>query len=125
MVPSQNEEIQRILDFVSKQEADGLQVLFSSVDVVSKEKVVFLRRISPAFEQPQQVVVLAVDVSADLDRGRELQEDRLVGDDRLDFSYQKKDFLFGEVDKLAGFLLSNGEQLFDDLVDVAVGFHRD
>jgi hypothetical protein len=37
MVTAQNEEILRVLDFIGEQQADGLQGLLSSVDVVTQE----------------------------------------------------------------------------------------
>ena len=40
MVTAQNEEILRVLDFIGEQQADGLQGLLSSVDVVTQEQVV-------------------------------------------------------------------------------------
>jgi hypothetical protein len=40
--------------------------LFASVDVITKEQVVCLRRESAIFEQTKEVIVLAVNVSTNL-----------------------------------------------------------
>ena len=44
VVPPEEEEVFRVLDLVGQEQADGLQRLFPSVDVIAKEKVVGLRR---------------------------------------------------------------------------------
>ena len=44
MVAPQNEEILRILDFIGKQETNGLQGLLATVDVIAQKEVVGLRR---------------------------------------------------------------------------------
>lgn len=42
MVTAENEEVFRVLDLVGQQEADGLERLLSSIDVITKEEVVCL-----------------------------------------------------------------------------------
>lgn len=66
MVATQDEEVFGVLDLVGQQQADGLERLLSTVDVVTEEEVVGLRGEAAVLEQPQQVVVLAVDVATDL-----------------------------------------------------------
>lgn len=68
VIPAQNKEVLGVLDLVCQKEADGLERLLTTVDVVAEEKVVGLRRESAVFEQPQEIVVLAVDITADLGR---------------------------------------------------------
>ncbi len=63
VISSEQEEILWIFDLVGKQQTDSFQRLFSSVDVISQKQVVTLGRETSVFEQPQQVVVLPVDVS--------------------------------------------------------------
>jgi hypothetical protein len=48
---------------VREQEADCLQALLASVNVVPQEQVVRLRREAPVLEQPQEVGVLPVDIA--------------------------------------------------------------
>jgi hypothetical protein len=116
VVSSEDEEILWVLDLVGEQEADGLHRLLPTVNVVTEEQVVGLRRLdatertqgdmsahagilervtyacawagelngrqtelgaregegatheASVLEQPEQVVVLSVDISTDLDR---------------------------------------------------------
>ena len=99
MVASEDEEVFGVLDLVCKQEADGLERLLATVDVVTKEEVVGFRREPAVLEEAQQIVVLPVDIAADLakvstnawtlrqritylDGGLELEEDGL-GDKNL------------------------------------------
>jgi hypothetical protein len=63
VVATKNEEVLRVLDLVGQQQADGLERLLASVDVVSKEEVVGFGRESAVFEQSEEVVVLPVDVT--------------------------------------------------------------
>jgi hypothetical protein len=68
VVSTQNEEVFRVLDLVCKEEADGLEGLLATVDVVTEEEVVSLRRETAIFEETQEVIVLAVDIAANLAR---------------------------------------------------------
>lgn len=72
MVATENEEVFGVLDFVCEEQADGFQRLLASIDVITKEEVVCLWRESTILEQTQQIIVLAVNVTADLDRSFEL-----------------------------------------------------
>ena len=66
VVTTENEEVLRVLDLVCEEQADCLQRLLATIDVVTEEEVVGLWGEAAIFEEPQQVVVLAVDISADL-----------------------------------------------------------
>lgn len=68
VVSTQNEEVLGVLDLVRKEEADGLEGLLATVDVVTEEEVVGLRRETAIFEETQEVIVLAVDIAANLAR---------------------------------------------------------
>lgn len=65
MVPTEQEEVLGVLDLIGQQQADGLQRLLAAVYIVPQEEVVALWREAPVFEQPQKVVVLAMDVTCD------------------------------------------------------------
>jgi hypothetical protein len=67
VVSTQNEEIFGVLDLVCEQQTDRLETLFAAVHVIAQKDVIGLGREATVFEQTQQVVVLAVHVSADLD----------------------------------------------------------
>lgn len=68
VVSTQNEEVFRVLDLVCKEEADGLEGLLATVDVVTEEEVVSLWWETAIFEETQEVIVLAMDIAADLAR---------------------------------------------------------
>ena len=63
VVPSQHEKILRVFDLVRKEEADALQTLGPTVDIVAQEKVVGLGWEAAILEQTQEVVVLSMDVA--------------------------------------------------------------
>lgn len=63
MIASQKEEILRVLDLVGQQQTDGLQGLLASVHIVTQEQVVALWGEATILEQPQEVVVLTVDIT--------------------------------------------------------------
>lgn len=66
VVTPQDKEVLRVLDLVCQEQADGLERLLSSVDVVTKEEVVGLGRETTVLKKAQQVIILAVDIAADL-----------------------------------------------------------
>lgn len=68
MVATKDEEVFGILDLVREQEANGLEGLLATIDVVAKEEVVGLGREAAILEKSEQIVVLAVNISANLVR---------------------------------------------------------
>lgn len=68
MVSSEKKEVLWIFDFVGKQQADGLQWLLASVNIVSQKKVVTLWWISSILEKPEQVIVLTMNITCSKDR---------------------------------------------------------
>jgi hypothetical protein len=66
MVAAKDEEVFRVFDLVRKKQADGLKRLFASIDIITEEQVVCLWRESAIFEQTKEVIVLAVNVAANL-----------------------------------------------------------
>jgi hypothetical protein len=66
VVTSEDEEVFGVLDLVGKEQANGLKRLLTSVDIVTEEEVVGLRREATILEESEEVVVLSVDITADL-----------------------------------------------------------
>ncbi len=66
VVAAENEEVLWILDLVREKQADGFERLLAAVDIVAEEEVVCLWWEAAIFKQAQKIVVLAVDVAADL-----------------------------------------------------------
>lgn len=63
MIPSQQEEVLGVFDLVRQQQTDGLQGLLASVHVVAQEQVVALGWVSSILKEPEQIVVLPVDIT--------------------------------------------------------------
>jgi hypothetical protein len=66
VVAAENEEVFRILDLVGQKKANSLKRLLASVNIISKEEIVCLRRKAAILEQTKKIVVLSVDITADL-----------------------------------------------------------
>lgn len=63
MVSPQQKEVLWVFNFVGQQKTNGLQRLFPPVYIVSQKQVVALWREAPILKQPQQVIVLPVNVT--------------------------------------------------------------
>ncbi len=67
VVAAQDEEVLGVLDLVRQQQADGLERLLASVYVVPQKQVVRLWWEAAILEEAEEIIVLAVDVAADLE----------------------------------------------------------
>jgi hypothetical protein len=65
MITTEHEEILWVLHFESKHESDGFQALFTTVNVVTKEKIIGLWGKATILKHAEEVVVLAVYVTAE------------------------------------------------------------
>ena len=101
MVATEDEKVLGVLDLVCEQEADDLEGLLAAVDIVAQEEVVGLGGEATVFEQAEQIVVLAVDVTTDLDGCLQLEEDGLGDEDLSGSSAQELDFVLGKLNLLA------------------------
>lgn len=66
VVTAKNEEVFGILDLIGKKQADGLQRLLASINVISKEEIICLRRETAVLEQTEKIIILAVDITTNL-----------------------------------------------------------
>jgi hypothetical protein len=71
VVTAEDEEVLGVLDLVGEEQADGLERLLATIDVVTEEEVVGLGRETTVLEQTEEIVVLAVDITTDLDMSEE------------------------------------------------------
>ena len=69
VVAAEDEEVLGVLDLVGEEKADGLEGLLATVDVVAEEEVVGLGGEAAVLEETEEIVVLAVDITADLGGG--------------------------------------------------------
>ena len=111
MVPPQNEEILGILDLVRQEQTDRLEALLASIHIVAEEEVIGFGRESAVLEQTQQIVVLPVDVAADLDRSFEFEQDRLVDEDLARPRAQVSDLVLGQLHGFTGSVASHCVQI--------------
>lgn len=63
VISPQKEEVLGILDLVSKQKDNSLDRLLASIDIISKEQVIFLRRKPTIIENFQQILKLAMNIT--------------------------------------------------------------
>lgn len=66
VVTAEDEEVLGILDLIGEEQADGLEGLLATVDVVTEEEVVGLGGEAAVLEETEKIIVLAVDITADL-----------------------------------------------------------
>ena len=88
MVAAQQEEVLGVLDLVGEQEGDDLEPVLPTIHVVAQEQVVGVRREAAVLEEPEEVMVLAMDVADDLDRRLQLKKRRLVDEHSGGLFYQ-------------------------------------
>jgi len=120
VVAAEDEEVFGVFDLVSEEEADGFEGLLASIHIVAQEQIVGLRWKPSILEQPQQIIVLPVDVSADFDGGLKFEEDRLADENFSRFLTKPSDFLFCQVHCLSRSLTSHLQKSLDDVVHVDI-----
>jgi hypothetical protein len=109
VVTSEDEEVFGVLDLVGEEQADGLKRLLTSVDVITEEEVVGLRREATVLEESEKIVVLSVDITTDLDRSLKLEEDGLRNEDLTSLGAKVTNLGLKELDLLAGSATSHLE----------------
>lgn len=138
VVAAQDEEVLGVLDLVGQEKADGLEGLLATVDVVTEEEVVGLRWESTVLEETEEVVVLAVDVTADLDVRSiscqiwvcfynsyldgclKLKKDRLGNENLATLSAKVANLSLEELDLLAGAAAADLEEAVYDGVEIDI-----
>lgn len=84
VVATKDEEVFGVFDLVCEEKADGFQGLLATIDIVSEKEVVGLWREATVFEKTQKIVVLAVDITANLNPSLAmLEQSRGGGDDYI------------------------------------------
>ena len=78
MISSQEEKVLGVFDLVTKQEENGLETLLPYVDVIPEEEIVGSGRKAAHLEEANEIRVLTVDITSDLDGWRKLEESGLV-----------------------------------------------
>jgi len=94
VVASKNEEIFRVLDFVRHQQTDGFQRLLSPINIVTKENVIRLGRESTVLKETEKVIILAMNVTTNFDRGFKLKKHWLSDEQITAAQAEHFDFCF-------------------------------
>ena len=81
VVSTEDKEVLGVFDLVCQEEADRLQRLFATINVVTQEDVVGLGREAAVLKQTEQVVVLSVHVAADFDGCLQFEEHGLSNEE--------------------------------------------
>lgn len=135
MVSSKDEEVLGILYFECQNQTDGLQGLLPPVHIVTwsqnifllkiggaethtKEKVICLRRKSTVFKQPQQVIILTMNITTNLDGCLQLQQSTLAHKYFPAFQDQTLDFRFWQLYLFSWFVPPHLQKLSNDLINV-------
>jgi len=96
VVAPQEEEGRRVPDLVAQEQGDGLDGLPRAIDVVAQEDVVRRGGEAADLEEPQQVMVLAVRVAADVQRRLQLEQHGLREEHAAARPREPQDVLLGE-----------------------------
>lgn len=78
MVAAQQEEVLRILHFVGQEQAHRGNTVMASVNVVSEEEVIRLRREHPTVKMVKKIFELTVDVAQDVYWRHQFQQNWLL-----------------------------------------------
>lgn len=145
VVTAEDEEVLWVLDLVCEEKADSLERLLSSVNVVAKEEVVGLRWETTVLKESEEIVVLAVNITAnlfkvlakvpynigaclkvcaDLDRSLELKEDWLGDKDLARLCAQIADLSLQKLDLLSRSASSYFQKTVNDRVKIDIALVR-
>ena len=122
MISSQNVHFCWVLCFEGEKKAYGLNSLTTSIYIISKEEIAALWWQSSILEESKEVVVLSMNISAYFDGCVDLQQHGLIEEDLFGNLQQTNDGIFGQIDSFSRFLISDREQLMDDLIDIELNF---
>jgi hypothetical protein len=117
VITAEDEKVLRVFDLIRQQEANGLERLLATVDVIAQEDVVGLGGEAAILEQSEQIVVLPVHIPANLDGSLQFQQHGLRDEQIARTQTEHLDLRFGEVDLLAWAGAADGKEFVDDYVD--------
>jgi len=120
VVAAEDEEVLGVLDLVGKKQTDGLERLLATINVITEEEVVGLGRETTVLEQTEEIVVLPVDITTDLDGSFKLEEDGLGNENLASSGAEVTDLGLEKLDLLARSATADLEQSVDDGVEIDV-----
>jgi len=101
VVSSQQEEVFRVFNFVGQKKANGLKRLLTSIHIVSQKQVVCFWRETSILKKSEEIVVLAVNVSTNLDWSFEFKKNRLIDENISGLNAETSDLLLCELNLLS------------------------
>ena len=122
MVSSQDVDFFWVLDFVGVKEADSLDSLSSSIDIIAQKEIIWIGRETAILEETEHVVVLAMDIAADFEGRLGFDEHGLAEEDVFDSPDDAQNDWLLQLDQLSRLVVPDFEQGFDGCVDVDVDF---
>jgi len=122
VVSAEKEEVLRILDLVSQQEADGLQGLLPPIHVIAEEEVVCFGGEPAVLEQTKEVRELPVDVAADFERRLEFQKNWLLQKDFPGLEAEPAHFTLSHLDSFPRTAAPDFEKSLNHSVDIDLSF---
>jgi hypothetical protein len=123
VVPAEKKEVVRIEDLVTEQKTNGFETLQAPVDVIPEKEIIGIWRIVTHIKEAQEVMELAVNVTADCDGRTEFKENRLVHEDLADSGTDPFKLVKRETGWNVGRLIAKGQKLVDDRLDALGPFH--
>jgi len=118
VVATKNEEVLRELDLVSKEKGNGLKRLLSTINVVTEEEVVRLRREATVLKQSEKIIVLTVNVTANLQGGLQLQQNGLRDENLTGLHAKTTDLSLSKLNLLAWTCTSHFQKAVNNGVNV-------
>jgi len=65
VISTKNKKVFGVFDLVGKEQANGFQGLFSSIDIIAQEQVIGFRREATVLKKSEEVIILAMNVTCE------------------------------------------------------------
>lgn len=118
MIAPEHKKVLRILNLIRQQQTNRLQILLAPVHIIPQKQIIRLGRIPSKIKNPQQIVILSMNVPTNLQGPADFYKGRLVHEDFAGDDAKGNYLVFFEID---GFARGEGvdrEEGRDDVVDV-------
>jgi len=92
--------------------------LLATVNIVAQENVVALWRKATILEKPEQIVILSMHITADLDGCLQLKQSTVGEEDFAGTSAKSLELSFGHLNKLAWLGTFRLQALVNDAIDI-------
>jgi len=121
VISAQKEKVLGKLDLVSEQQTHCFEGHLSTIDIVSKEKIVCIWGETAILKQAEQVIILAVNIPANFDWGFKFEKNGLRDEDFSRSVAKFSNFAFSKRHWFAWFLTSNFKKAINNGLHVKLG----